>query len=70
MDKWATPGTASKAIGPQKIKNLLSRRKFFQFSGYGSIKALASAGAVIKRRRKKSPIAKNPNDLANAYICF
>ena len=25
-------------------------------------------GAVEKRRRKKSPIAKNPNDLASAYI--
>ena len=32
------------------------------------IKALASARGSKKRRKKRSPIAKNPNDLANAYI--
>ena len=51
-------------------QHLIENQHLIYFTAlHNQIKALASARAV-KKKKKKSPIAKNPNDLANAYICF
>ena len=46
------------------------KQKGRRYIQYIYIKALASARGSEKKKKKKSPIAKNPNDFASAYICF